>query len=746
MKKLKGHLLLYVFILTVNSFYAQEIEFTEAPENYRLYSRDASGSAQVFISGKVKGKPGFEEFTLKVFKDDVAFDTQMGRLKNNKFSITTKINSGLHQFRFEFYIKKNNIDSLYLIADNVVCGDAYIISGQSNSHASSKLSTYSNPYCRSFGVKTGYETYNEADKKVRWGLATGNCPGLKKDVGGWFTKNPYGVGVWGMELMRLIVEKHQVPVCIINGGSGSSSIEENMLYPEQPSLETSFGRLAYRVNEAGLKDKIKAILWHQGESNANKKESYEAYASNFDVLLKDWKRVYTSLEKSYLFQLHPGCGRLPKDYHAELREVQNQIAEKYDMVEIISTMGVVGHDGCHFSYQGYLEFAQRLFPLLSRDFYGKKADYIITAPKLLSANYKHSKEIVLTFDQPIFVEDKKEVKGKIYDLKDQFLLSNVLGAENLPAKVKSLKGDGNMLIISLVDDTTSKYITYLPNKFYQGTKDIYNGPWLFGSENNIGALSFYQRPIIDSKDISQKKQESWNGYRMIDSTLNGVNFKIVFPKKENKNKDWIWRARFWGHEPQTDLALLEQGFHVAYIDVGGLFGNEKAIRTWNHFYDYITTKYNLNRKVALEGMSRGGLIIFNWGNRNAEKVACIYADAPVCDFKSWPAGKGSGKGSTKAWETCLSKYGFSEEVALQFNGNPINHMENIARYKVPILSVVGDIDAVVPVSENTALLQKRLIALGWDLTILHKPDVGHHPHSFKNPKPIVDFILKHTGN
>jgi len=218
-------------------------------------------------------------------------------LKKNKFSVSTKINSGLHQFRFEFYIKKNNIDSLYLTANNVVCGDAYIISGQSNSHASSRLSTYSNPYCRSFGVKTGYDTYDEADKKVRWGLATGNCPDLKKDIGGWFTKNPYGVGVWGMELMRLIVEKHQVPVCIINGGSGSSSIEQNMLYPEHPSLETSFGRLAYRVNEAGLKDKIKAILWHQGESNANKKESYEAYATNFDVLFTSIRKFLRNCQK-----------------------------------------------------------------------------------------------------------------------------------------------------------------------------------------------------------------------------------------------------------------------------------------------------------------------------------------------------------------------------------------------------------------------------------------------------------------
>lgn len=248
--------------------------------------------------------------------------------------------------------------------------------------------------------------------------------------------------------------------------------------------------------------------------------------------------------------------------------------------------------------------------------------------------------------------------------------------------------------------------------------------------------------IQDSNNI----QSIWNGFEMLDSTLNGIDFKVVFPKTPNKNRDWIWRARFWGHEPQTDIALLEQGFHLVYIEVGGLFGNEKAIKIWDDFYDFATEKYQLNKKVVLEGMSRGGLIIFNWGNRNAEKVACIYGDAPVCDFKSWPGGFGVSSGSKEDWKICLEQYGFTEEIALKYNGNPIDHMENIASHKVPILIVVGDVDEVVPVSENTELLEKRLKTLGWQLEIIHKPGIGHHPHSLKDPKPIVEFILKNTGD
>ena len=59
----------------------------------------------------------------------------------------------------------------------------------------------------------------------------------------------------------------------------------------------------------------------------------------------------------------------------------------------------------------------------------------------------------------------------------------------------------------------------------------------------------------------------------------------------------------------------------------------KAVQRWNSFYKRMV-KAGFNKKVALEGMSRGGLIVYNWAAQNPEKVACIYADAPVMDFKS----------------------------------------------------------------------------------------------------------------
>jgi len=242
------------------------------------------------------------------------------------------------------------------------------------------------------------------------------------------------------------------------------------------------------------------------------------------------------------------------------------------------------------------------------------------------------------------------------------------------------------------------------------------------------------------------KKSQWKGYDRTDFTVDGARAWVVAPKKAAEGLPWIWRARFFGHEPQADMALLEKGFHLAYIDVGGLFGAPTAVKRWDALYALLTEKHGFSKKPALEGMSRGGLIILNWGIANPEKVACIYGDAPVCDFKSWPGGKGKGKGGGGTWQQCIQAYGFKDEAeALAYKGNPVDSLEPLAKAKVPLLLIVGDADDVVPVAENSAIIEERYKKLGGPVTVIHKPGVGHHPHSLKDPKPIVEFVLKHTG-
>ena len=86
------------------------------------------------------------------------------------------------------------------------------------------------------------------------------------------------------------------------------------------------------------------------------------------------------------------------------------------------------------------------------------------------------------------------------------------------------------------------------------------------------------------------EETSFHGFSMFSDSKKGT--KIVVPQKIAPGKPWVWRARFWGHEPQFDLAMLELGYHVVFCNVGNLFGNHEAIERGNKFYDYLVTQHD----------------------------------------------------------------------------------------------------------------------------------------------------------
>jgi pimeloyl-ACP methyl ester carboxylesterase len=242
--------------------------------------------------------------------------------------------------------------------------------------------------------------------------------------------------------------------------------------------------------------------------------------------------------------------------------------------------------------------------------------------------------------------------------------------------------------------------------------------------------------------------EKWPGtlsdfhsFDMYTFQTNGLSCKVAVPDEVAEGKPWIWRARFWGHQPGPDMALLSNGFHVAYVDVSGLYGAPAAVQRFDAFYHFLTRSYGFDRKAALEGMSRGGLIVYNWAAQNTDKIHCIYADAPVCDFKSWPGGFGIGNGSPNDWINCKAAYGFATDLeAFNYHEIPLNTLQPLAEAGIPLLHVVGDADVVVPVSENTAIVEERYRGFGGLIKVIHKPGVGH-VHGLDDPAPIVEFVM-----
>jgi pimeloyl-ACP methyl ester carboxylesterase len=173
------------------------------------------------------------------------------------------------------------------------------------------------------------------------------------------------------------------------------------------------------------------------------------------------------------------------------------------------------------------------------------------------------------------------------------------------------------------------------------------------------------------------------------------------------------------------------------MDAKNMYGGPKAMALFGQFYAHVVVNYHLAQRVVLEGFSRGGLYAFNFAATHPSRVAALYLDAPVLDIRSWP---GRNRAS-KEWAECLEAYGLTEETLVQFRGNPLDRIVPVAKAGVPIIAVCGDADQTVPFAENTGLLEKRFRELGGTIQVILKPGGDHHPHSLKDPTPIVDFLV-----
>ncbi len=242
------------------------------------------------------------------------------------------------------------------------------------------------------------------------------------------------------------------------------------------------------------------------------------------------------------------------------------------------------------------------------------------------------------------------------------------------------------------------------------------------------------------------KKSVWQGFDRYDVAVNGHQLTVVLPKEAAPGRPWCWEGEFFGHQPAPDIALLGKGVAIISLSAQNLLGSPQAVAKWEAAYDYLVRLHGFHPRPALTGLSRGGLYALNFAIAHPQQVSCIYLDAAVCDFKSWPGGKGKGKGSREEWARVLTTYGLPDEAAaLAYKGNPVDNLAPLAAAKVPLLNVYGDADDVVPWEENTGIVAERYRALGGSITLIPKPGVNHHPHGLTDPTPIVDFILQHAG-
>ena len=244
------------------------------------------------------------------------------------------------------------------------------------------------------------------------------------------------------------------------------------------------------------------------------------------------------------------------------------------------------------------------------------------------------------------------------------------------------------------------------------------------------------------------KKDKWKGFERVNFTIAGHQAWYVKPEKALPGKPWVWRASFPDWHTEMDSILLAKGFHVFFVNVDDQYGSPDAMQVWDKSYFYLVDSLSFARKPALEAVSRGGLYAYGWAKRNPDKVSCLYAEAPVCDIKSWPAGRGKGKGDQNTWKQCLEVLHLTEETASAYRDIPLNDLDGMAAYQIPVLHVISNADRIVPVAENTYPLLHNYAALGGPATVfpvVNGPqNLENHHFPIDKAKEWADFIISNS--
>jgi hypothetical protein len=445
----------------------------EKPEDGQFYARDDKNEGTLFYNGTLAAAA--DAVFLKVYADDKEFSSTSQKPGADKsYAFTVKLKPGLIKYRVEFGSKTGDTETVLRKASNLVCGDAYLINGQSNAVATDFGKD--DPAFRSEWIRT----YGSMSGSPKGGAVWGNAVHRSRDA------EKLQIGYWGMELGRRLVENHKFPICLINGAVGGTRIDQhhrNVADPED--MTTIYGRLLWRTRQAKLTHGIRGILWHQGENDQAADGptggyGWETYRQYFIELAAAWKQDYPNIQHYYVFQIWPkSCSMGINGSDNRLREVQRTLPTAFSNLSIMSTLGIDPPGGCHFPAGGYAEFARLICPLVERDHYGKVVTTSITPPNLRRAYFSGAKqnELVLEFDQPVKWDDK---------LAGQFYLDGEKGL------VMSGAATGNSVTLKLSGASKAQKVTYLDSK-------AWSQPFLLRGENGIAAFTFCEVQIASGR-------------------------------------------------------------------------------------------------------------------------------------------------------------------------------------------------------------------------------------------------------
>ena len=475
----------FVFILylclqfySVNAQTFDDISFNNLPQDYQLYPRNAQNKGTVLISGTVSNTT-WSYLSVQVFRNNVFLKYTKLPITNSSnsrvFSSSILIQAEKAEFSFRVY-KCNMTDSVMVVnRQNVVSGDVYVLTGQSN--ATCVFNEFrTNEFCRTFGKITGTfntENYNPAD--TLWSLSNQSIPSTN-------------VGVLGFEIQQRITDNYNIPTCLINAGfNWSSAAQHANRNPNNPTdLNTGYGRMLYRLQKGGVVNQVKALIYRQGETEAYGEGA--DFIGNFTQYYNYVNSDLLNLGKLYVFQIDIINYARP-NIAPVVRDDQRKLEINYPNIQVIPSIGTTGFDGLHYPTAGYTQNALETVRLIGRDFYNSTDTDNINSPNIRRVFYSktNKKEITLEFEPGQDLSWQAQHRGQ--------QIINFFYLDGLAGNVESGVVSGRRVVLQLYNPSTATKLSYLPT-YVPETESYYpyTGPYIL-NRRGMRAFSFYQVDI-----------------------------------------------------------------------------------------------------------------------------------------------------------------------------------------------------------------------------------------------------------
>lgn len=205
-------------------------------------------------------------------------------------------------------------------------------------------------------------------------------------------------------------------------------------------------------------------------------------------------------------------------------------------------------------------------------------------------------------------------------------------------------------------------------------------------------------------------------------------------------KSWVWYAPTLPGLPGAEERWMfrqfqDAGLAIAGIDAGESYGSPAGNRVFDDLHAEMVRRGYSSRPVLL-GRSRGGLMTLSWAALHPERVSAFAGIYPVCSLSSYPG-----------LQRASGAFGMSaEELGLRLaEFNPVDRLGPVAKARVPLFAIHGDVDAVVPLEANSGLAAERYRAAGGEFRLVVPKGQGHNMWSgFFECQELVDFVIRHA--